>query len=117
MLRHPRVAFPCVLLLSLPLAGCVRDPGGIAPSNIPVSQNGYSELGRVQAQDCMVRLLGILPVSGGNQTADAVSRALAQKPGADALVNITVDRVSKYFILWSQTCTEVRARAVRFRSP
>jgi hypothetical protein len=28
------------------------------------------------------------------------------------LVNITVDSDSKYFILWSQLCTELRAMAV-----
>jgi len=39
--------------------------------------------------------------------------ALRKESNADALINITVDRVSKYFILRSQTCTEVRAMAVR----
>lgn len=44
---------------------------------------------------------------------DAMREALRKESNADALINITVDRVSKYFILWSQTCTEVRATAVR----
>jgi len=30
-------------------------------------------------------------------------------------VNISVDRVSKFFLLWCQTCTEVRATAVSLR--
>jgi len=44
---------------------------------------------------------------------DAMREALRKESNADALINITVDRVSKYFILRSQTCTEVRAMAVR----
>lgn len=101
--------------LAIALAGCVRSPGGVAPSNIPLSQDGYSMLGPVAASDCKVNLFGVIPVSGGNQVADAMTRAQSKIPGADALVNISIDRVSKYFILWSQTCTEVRATAVNLK--
>lgn len=99
-------------ILSILSAGCARSPGGVSASNIPLSQGGYTPLGRVAASDCKVNLFGILPVSGGNHVADATQKALAQRPGAEALVDISVDRVGKYFILWSQTCTEVRATAV-----
>lgn len=100
-------------MLCLALPACIRVPGGVAPSNIPLSQGGYTVLGPTVAQDCKVNLFGVLPISGGNQVSDAIRNALAKVPGSDALVNITVDRVSKHFILWSQTCTEVRATAVR----
>jgi hypothetical protein len=92
---------------------CTRMPGGIAPSNIPLSPGGYTELGPVEAQDCKVNLLLFIPVSGANNLPDAVKRALGRRPGTDALVNITVDRVTKFFILWTQTCTQVFATAVR----
>lgn len=98
--------------LILATFGCTRSPGGIAPSNIPLSQGGYTVLGHVEAGDCKVNLLGLIPVSGGNHIADAMRKALAKKEGADALVDISVDRAMKYFILWSQVCTEVRATAV-----
>lgn len=101
--------------LSILAFGCARSPGGTAPSNIPLSQDGYTPLGRVAASDCKVNLLGIIPVSGGNHVADATRKALAKQPGAEALVDISVDRVVKYFILWSQVCTEVRATAVSVR--
>lgn len=103
-------------ILSIPLAlaifGCTRSPGGIAPSNIPLSQDGYTVLGPVEGSDCKVNLLGLIPISGGNHIADAMRRARAKQDGADALVDISVDRAIKYFILWSQVCTEVRATAV-----
>jgi hypothetical protein len=40
-------------------------------------------------------------------------QALREESDADALINITVERAFKYFILWSQMCTEVHATAVR----
>jgi|JI10StandDraft_1071094.scaffolds.fasta_scaffold133608_2 hypothetical protein len=103
-----------ILIATLVLAifGCTRSPGGIAPSNIPLSQGGYTVLGPVEASDCKVNLLGLVPVSGGNHIADAMRKALAKRDGTDALVDLSVDRAIKYFILWSQVCTEVRATAV-----
>ena len=108
MIRSLTLLFAAALLVS----GCLRVPGGVAPSNIPLEQGRYTVLGPVEAQDCKINVLGILPVSGGNQVADAIKRALARSPGADALVGVTIDRVTKFFILWTQTCTEVRAMAV-----
>ncbi len=107
-----------VALLFLVLAGaagCVRMPGGVAPSNLPLAPGSYVELGPVDADDCSIRLLMLLPVTGGNHTSDAIAEAMAERPMTDALVNISVDRVTKLFILWSQTCTEVRATAVKIR--
>ena len=108
-----KIGFVALLLLLFGMTGCVRSPGGVAASNIPISPGGYTVLGDVEAQDCKVNLLLILPISGGNHTADAIDKALRKRPGTDALINITVDRVSKFFLLWSQTCTEIRATAVR----
>jgi hypothetical protein len=94
---------------------CTRLPGGVAPSNIPIAQGQYTELGPVEAQDCKVNILMFIPVSGANHVKDAVSKALGRRPGTDALVNITVDRVFKFFLLWSQTCTQVFATAVSLK--
>ncbi len=103
----------CALVLVLLTVGCTRNPGGVAASNIPLAPGGYTELGRVSASDCKVNLFGILPISGANYIADAIRNALAKVSGADALIDISIDRSFKFFILWSQTCTEVRATAVR----
>ena len=87
-------------------------PGGVAPSNIPLAPGGYTILGPVAASDCKVNLLGLIPISGGNNLSGAMAEALGDQPGTDALVNITAEANSKYFILWSQLCTEIRATAV-----
>jgi hypothetical protein len=104
------------LSLVLFCAGCVRAPGGVAASNIPLAPGSYTPIGTVFASDCKVNLLGFIPVSGGNNLYQALDKA-KRKRGAGALIEITVDYVSKYFILWSQACTEVRATAVSLSAP
>ncbi len=109
---RPSLVLVSFLCLALFATGCTRLPGGVAPSNIPLEQGGYREIGPVAASDCKVNLLGIIPISGSNSVADAVRSALRKESQADALVNITIDVVSKYFILWSSVCTEIHATAV-----
>jgi hypothetical protein len=104
------------LLLAMLLIGlgCAHYPGGIAPSTIPLEPGGYTVLkSNVVGSDCQVSLLGILPFSGGNTTDEAIADALRQAPGATALVNVTSDAYSQYWILWSNTCTEARGAAVK----
>jgi hypothetical protein len=97
----------------LVLAGCTHHPGGIAPSTIPLAPGGYTVVKEhVQGSDCLVALLGILPLSSGNKTHNAVAAALEDAPGATALVGVTSDAYSQYWILWSNTCTEVHGTAV-----
>jgi hypothetical protein len=95
------------------LAGCSHYPGGIAPSTFPLAPGGYTVVKKnVEASDCLVSLLGIFPLSGGNQTHLAIADALKEAPGATALVGVTSDAYSQYWILWSHTCTEVHGTAV-----
>ena len=112
-MTRPRLILILFLWLVLIGTGCARIPGGVAPSNIPLEQGGYVAIGPVSASDCKVNLFGIIPVSGSNRVADAVYSALRKESGADALINISIDLSSKFFILWSQTCTEIHATAVR----
>ena len=99
------------LVLAVFALGCTRMPGGVAPSNIPLAPGGYTVIKQVSASDCKINLLGLIPVSGSNRLNEAMEKA-RRKANAHALIDITVDRASKFFILWSQTCTEVHATAV-----
>ena len=97
----------------LALAGCTHYPGGMAPSTIPLAPGGYTVVKEgVHGSDCLVELLMLLPVSGGNRTDNAIKDALKDAPGASALINVTSDAYTQHWILWSQTCTEVRGTAV-----
>lgn len=103
-----------ITLLALLLAvsgGCTRMPGGVAASDVPVAPGSYRVIGDTKASDCKVNLLGLIPLSGGNRLDQAMEKARRRR-SADALIGITVDRDTKFFILWSQTCTVVRATAV-----
>lgn len=73
---------------------------------------GYTELGKVRGQDCVYHLLGLIPITGGNEMRNAVEDALHTKPLADALVEVTVDGYYQYFILFSRACTQVYGIAV-----
>jgi hypothetical protein len=59
-----------------------------------------------------VALLGIIPLASGNKTHNAIADALESAPRATALINVTSDAYSQHWILWSNSCTEVRGTAV-----
>lgn len=96
------------------LTACAHTPGGIAASNIPLEPNSYTILGQVEGNDCAYSLiLGLIPISGGNETKDAVDDALSEIPGTTALIGITSDSYSQSWIIWSNVCTQVYATAVK----
>ena len=106
------ISFTGLLMVSLLLAGCMHQPGGIAPSTKPLAPGGYTELGKVEGSDCVYYLLGLIPLTNGNELKDAVDDALHKKPLADALIEVTADGYWQYFILFSRVCTQVYGTAV-----
>ncbi len=101
-----------LLALGSTLIGCAHTSGGIAASNIPLEPGSYTTLGRAVGGDCQYELLGLIPLSNGNQTHSALEDALADIPNTSALIQITSDTYSQYWILWSNTCTQVYGTAV-----
>lgn len=101
------------LAAALLLSGCIHQAGGIAPSNVPIEGRRYHVVGEVVASDSAVRLLGILPISGSNNTAQAMRAAMA-KEDADALIDISVENYAQYWILFTRHVTSVRATAIKF---
>ena len=104
-----------VIVIVVLLIGCVHISGGVAPSNIPLAPNSYTELGYVRGIDCVYYLFCIIPLTNGNETKDALADALQQKPEATALINITADTYSMFFIVFSKTCTQVDGTAVKLK--
>jgi hypothetical protein len=95
------------------IAGCFHHPGGIAPATKPLSQNGYTVLGKVEGRDCVYHIFGIIPVTDGNELREAVADAMKKKPYADAMIEVTVDSYWQFFILYSRGCTQVYGTAVQ----
>ncbi|MBX3234716.1 MAG: hypothetical protein KF814_01070 [Nitrospiraceae bacterium] len=104
-----------LFVAGLVFAGCVHHPGGIAPSTKPLAPGGYTELGRVEGEDCVYHLLGLVPLTNGNELRDAVADALRKRPLAEALTEVTVDGYWQFFILFSRACTQVQGMAVEVK--
>ena len=101
-----------IVLCAVVMSGCVHHAGGIAPSTIPLSPDSYRILGNVKGQDCVYYLFGLIPVSNGNETRVAVHKALSREPSATALINVTSDTFSQWFVAVTRTCTQVYGTAV-----
>src|SRR5262245_59650738 len=107
---------PAVLaVLSLAIVGCAHQAGGIAPSTIPLSPGSYTALGAVYGRDCVWAVLGLIPVTSGNMTHRAVSKALDRLPGTSALINVTADTYFQWWLVVTNTCTEVYGTAVAIK--
>jgi hypothetical protein len=101
-----------ILVVSL-LGGCIYRPGGIAPSNIPLEGRPYHMVGETGSTDSAIRIFGILPVSGSNTIRESLDAAM-RKRSADALIDITVEHYTQFWILFTRTVTAVRGTAIQF---
>ena len=110
-MTQPKVLLALLATAGLVLVGCSHMAGGVASSNVPINQP-YTIMGPATGTDCQVRLFGIFPVSGSNNTSTAVKKAQSSVQGSNALINLGVDTWTHNWILWSSHCTEVHATAV-----
>lgn len=93
--------FAALAAIAIFAAGCTSTmsmPGTMMQSNIPLTQDGYEILNNGQQVSGAATTVTKVSVLGAredpNQSArmqDAIKNALAQCPGADALINITTD--------------------------
>ncbi len=102
------------MIAALALSGCASMPGGIASSNTPLHSRPYTVVGPTSGSDSHYAILGIIPVTSGNSLKAAVAEAKG-RVGADALIDITVDSYTQFWILFTRTVTEVDARGIRFK--
>ena len=102
-----------VCLVFCLMTGCATTPGGIAPSSTPLEGRSYTILGYTEATDSRVCLLGIIPISRHNSVRDAIQNA-ARKVGGDALIEVTAESYTQYYILFSRDITRVEGIGIRF---
>ena len=106
------IAVVSVLLLVV-MAGCAMRPGGVTSSTTPIEGRKYVNLGRAVQTDSRVYLLGFIPVSGANYTRDAIDKAVRSR-GGDAMIDVTVEGFSQFWILWTRFATRVEGDVIRF---
>lgn len=114
MKRQANAVFRSLMGLGFLLfTGCATMPGGIAASSTPLEGRKYTVLERTSATSNCIRLLGIIPISGSNNTRSAIDKA-ARYVGGDALIDVTVEGFNQYWILFSRDVTYVEGIGIRF---
>lgn len=109
--RLPRMVAP---LFALGLAACIHTPRGISASTLPLEQGKYTIIGDANDSDCAWALFGIIPITPGNTTQEAIREAIrGAGDGADGLIQVSVESYYQYWIVVSRDCTEVEGIAVR----
>lgn len=111
MRRRLALGFSLVALTAL--VGCLRVPSGLAPSNTPLGARQYTVTGPAFGTDTATVLFGIIPITAPDNTQRAIDQAVANA-GADALIDVTVETVSKYYIIFSTYTIEVRGKAIKY---
>jgi hypothetical protein len=100
------------LLLAL-VSGCAHTPGGVAASSTPIEGRKYTILGHAKATSNAVYLFGFLPVSGSSSLRDALHAAIRSQ-NADALIEVTAESYSQFWILFAKQTIMVEGTAIRF---
>ncbi len=96
------------------ITGCATTPGGLADSNTPLHAKPYTVIGETEGNDSWYALFGIIPITPGNSLRAAIKKAKG-KVGADALIDITVDSYTQFWIVVVRRVTEVHAKGIRFK--
>lgn len=101
------------ILAAAGLVGCAHTPGGIAPSNVPIDGRKYRVVGHARSTDSVVKLFGILPLSGSNSISGAMSDCIRSRQG-DAMINITSEGYSQFWILFTRKIILVQGDVIKF---
>lgn len=97
------LAVAAVAVAAVVLSGCTSVPGTILDKTKPLAQNGYTELApEVQASELSVNILGF-PISNpsGSPSRRLLNKCLKQAPGADALIQYSMDVQQFNFLILS----------------
>ena len=102
-----------IALAAMLFAGCIHRPIVLTTSTKPLAQNGYTVIGRTGGEDCAYYLLGLIPLTNGNELHEAVADAMKKKPLGDAMIEVTVDYYFQWWILFTRACTQVHGTVVQ----
>ena len=87
------LAGAAIAAAAMVMSGCSTYPGTILDKSKPMDQNGYTVVGdEVSASECQVSIFGFsMSDQRGSAGRRMYKKALAQAPGADALIEYTTD--------------------------
>ncbi len=108
-----------VRLLGVSLAiifstGCVRIPRTMVSCTEPINGRQFQDLGRTRNTNSKVDLFGIIPISGSNNTRDAIDAAINSK-GGDAMINLVVETYFQNWILFTRFVTSADGNVIKFQ--
>lgn len=88
---------------------CVGPFHTVAPSIAESSQR----LGEVRSEACGSLVLDMIPAAFNDRVARAYAQALAQRPGATALVDVTLTERWFYWVFGTTRCATISGVAVK----
>ena len=97
------------------MTGCAHAPGGIAPSTTPINGRDYRVIGKTGATDSHILLFGFLPIRGSNSLRPAINAAKL-KCGADALIDVTVESYTQFWLILIRNVIRVEGLGIRFET-
>lgn len=109
-----RIKVVFLIIAIFNIISCAHAPGGISDSTEPLHNKVYEELGKTEATDSRVSLFGVIPLSNSNSIQKAIDTAKG-KIGADALIKVTVESYSQWWILFSNDSIVVRGVGIKFK--
>lgn len=98
-------------LVLFTLSGCTY-PGGLATSTVPIPKE-YLEIGGQQESSSCGYAFLMLPLGNPRPMADIIDEMIKAE-GGDALINVSSDSTSTFFILGSANCVNIRGTVVKF---
>lgn len=104
------------LVLGLFMVSCSVAPLQVAPSTTPITgETSYTILGPAEGSSCRHTLIIPLFSFGSGSLYTAVQNTLSAH-GADALINVTVDRHYTFYLIGARSCTSIHGIAIKILS-
>ncbi len=115
--RSPKKIFTldfwgAILVILAFLGGC-STPGAVAPATLPI-QGEYVEVGPVDERTSCGYAFLMIPFGNPDPVSDIID-AMVEARGGDALVKVSSESSSSFYILGSSNCFTVRGTVVRFQ--
>jgi len=104
-----------VVALTLAVSGCFTAPFQLIDQSEPIPPGRTWEvIGPAVGEACSLNFGGICAF-GLDESVRAALNAAKKSSGADALVEVAIDRRYQWFVIMNQTCTRVTAKAIRIK--